>query len=481
MINAHAKLGCFGLLLAGAAFACSSGEAQRRSGAWDCHAVDVPLGRTLECTSKVESALGTSDGIAPTSGVTLDGPAYYCPLWVESGADCPPVEVYRDRWSFAQAGGGAGTSDGVSGSGAAGGSAGGATSDSTTGSGAKTAGGGGKTAKGGTSDGASGTGSASGSGDYNADEAPSGGSTGSAGGSAQPAPGSGAASGTAAGGAATKDGVNDGFFCTKEAGVRTCRLAPICTPGSHRDQMDCEPDQSSGLGSGAGTPSSGGFPGGTNDGWPGGGQTECFYPTGAPTGSMPAATFQYVLEAIQGVQSLHMRLTFSPSFVDNTYGATAVGWPKGHKFQELVGSDHAELTFFDKAGAEKLHFKMDYISQSASAPSGWASLGVRGGEGRMILGNASSILKAVTSLDRNLNERGYAAYTVDSPPTTPTYAPSPSAPSWDYRVVYEAWIDNAAFGPSGFGKVHLAYVHASPSKAGSNSLAVTPGPCPPGW
>lgn len=283
---------------------------------------------------------------------------------------------------------------------------------------------------------------------------------------------------------ATSDGTVDGFYCTHESRLRICRKVPRCDSGTHRLQMDCEPDQSSGLGSNSGPATNSGFPGGgTNDGSLEGGTTECFYPVGTGPGtSAPAATFQYVLETFVGATALHTRLTFNPTFVDNSYGATAVGWgSRTHKFRDLVGSDHAELTFQDLGGTDKLHFKLDYISASATAPSGYASLGVSGGEGRMILGNASSILKASSSLDRNLNERGYGTYLVDSPPTDGSFTAPASAPAWDYRVVYEAWIDAAAFGPSGYGKVQLSFVHASPSKASSNTLPVESGPCPPGW
>jgi hypothetical protein len=278
----------------------------------------------------------------------------------------------------------------------------------------------------------------------------------------------------------------DGFYCTKEAGKRVCKRAPTCDDDAHRVQMDCEPNASSGLGHNGPTPASGsGYPGndGSGDDAMTGCQTQCFYPSGTSggSGSMPAATFEYRLEAIEGVDQLHVRLTFSPDFVDNSYGAGAIGWPSGHKFAELVGSDHAELALFDKASVEKLHFKLDYLSKSSSAPSGYACLGVSGGEGRMLLGDASLVTKAMSSLDRNLNERGYASFLVDSPATDAGYAPPKTAPHWDFRVVYEAWIENSAFASAGFGNVELAFVHASPSKARSNTLPVTPGPCPPDW
>jgi hypothetical protein len=38
-----------------------------------------------------------------------------------------------------------------------------------------------------------------------------------------------------------------------------------------------------------------------------------------------------------------------------------------------------------------------------------------------------------------------------------------------------------AFGDSGFGQASVEFVHASPSKAGSNTIEVTTGDCPPDW
>jgi hypothetical protein len=108
-------------------------------------------------------------------------------------------------------------------------------------------------------------------------------------------------------------------------------------------------------------------------------------------------------------------------------------------------------------------------------------LGVRGGDGAMETGDAAWIVEWNTSISRNLNERGYASYTVDSPATDANYTPNPQAPEWDFRVVYEAWVDVAAFGNSGFGGATIEYVHASPAKGGDDTLYVKPGdcPCPP--
>jgi hypothetical protein len=243
---------------------------------------------------------------------------------------------------------------------------------------------------------------------------------------------------------------------------------------------------------------------------PGGGVTvidrgiQCFYGD-TPAPSIPAATIEHVVEVLNGQKAIHIRVTFNPNFVDNTYGENAIGWgddgaepapapppmgggkapkpPKakgGHTFKDLVGSDHVELKVTDGSGALALHFKLDYISEDASSACGYHNLGVTGGEGKMIVGSASSVLATSTSLDRDLNGCGYC-YTVDSPATDENYTPNPATPKWDYRVVYEAWLDPAAFGAAGFGEAIVESVHASPSKLDSNTVEVVKKPCPPDW
>lgn len=222
--------------------------------------------------------------------------------------------------------------------------------------------------------------------------------------------------------------------------------------------------------------------------------TQCFYGTTVTTTSTPSATIEQITEMLDGRKVVHLRITFDPGFVDNTYGANAVGWNaasisdagkmpkpgKGHTFNDLVGSDHVEVQMLDGAGALALHFKLDYVSADASRPCGYGTLGVSGGEGKMLVGSAASVLAVATSIDRDLNGCGYC-YTVDSPATDANYTPNPATPRWDYRVVYEVWIDAAAFGAAGPGDTLLENVHASPSKAASNTVSVKKGICPPTW
>jgi len=243
---------------------------------------------------------------------------------------------------------------------------------------------------------------------------------------------------------------------------------------------------------------------------------QCFFDKNDPLHLHPAATLEQVLECVEEGDAVHLRLTFHPGFVDNSYGANAIGWTgddgapapmmdapmmdgpmmpggkpkkpggkmkgpggKGHTFRDLVGSDHAEIIVTDGNGRVVLQFKLDYVSEDASAPSGYASLGVTDGEGKVIVGDASDVVQWMTSIDRNLNERGYGAYTTDSPATDADYMPNAATPEWDYRVVYEAWIDADLFGSAGFGGAIIEYVHASPAKAESNTIEVEPGDCPP--
>jgi hypothetical protein len=219
----------------------------------------------------------------------------------------------------------------------------------------------------------------------------------------------------------------------------------------------------------------------------------CYYDKNDPNATDPSATLEQVLECADGTDAIHLRLTFDPSFVDNTYGDNSVGWhvpmvgangklrgpsKGGHSFQDLVESDHAEMILQDAAGKNVMQFKLDYLSADPSKPSGYGCLGVLGGEGAMILGDAADVVRWSSSEDRNLNERGYASYTSVSPATDSDYTPNPDTPEWDYRVVYEAWIDIDAFGAAGFGGATIEYVHASPSKADGNTVEVKPGDCP---
>lgn len=201
----------------------------------------------------------------------------------------------------------------------------------------------------------------------------------------------------------------------------------------------------------------------------------------------PAATVEYLHETAGGQDYYRIRITFDPSFVDNTYGTSAIGWgTKGHTWKDLLGSDHAELELFDNNHVMVMQVKLDYIGVDAAQTCGYASLGVGGGDGKMLIGDPTWVLGSTSSLARNLEGCGYCTVPacggdcrVNSPSTDEKWSTNPAAPGWDYRVRYETWIDAAAFGASGFGGVNISYVHASPSKEENNTITVVPGPCPP--
>ncbi len=168
---------------------------------------------------------------------------------------------------------------------------------------------------------------------------------------------------------------------------------------------------------------------------------------------------------------LTIRTTFSKNFVDNTYGTGAIGWPSGHTFNQLVGSDNLQMALYDANNVKKMEFKLDYITASSGTPSGYKCLGVSGGEGQMILGSASDVVSVTTSLDKNLNTYNYTLLT-NSPATNSSYTPNASYPNWIYDVWYEVTVNLAPFGSAGFGRPLISSVHASPSKTGSNTELV---------
>ncbi len=187
---------------------------------------------------------------------------------------------------------------------------------------------------------------------------------------------------------------------------------------------------------------------------------------------------------------VYMVLAIDKDFVDNTYGDNAIGWPSGHDFGNLTGSDHAQFLGYDANGTLVLDIKQDYITSAPigpTTPSGYDSLGVIGGEGKVNLGSAAHIVAWATSEDYNLNNTGYCTngncaglgtdLEVDSPATDAVYSPNSTYPEWVYDVIYELKISKLAF-PNGFGSLEVPYIHASPSKLGENTIYAEPGACP---
>ena len=64
-----------------------------------------------------------------------------------------------------------------------------------------------------------------------------------------------------------------------------------------------------------------------------------------------------------GTRTVTIRTTFAKTFVDNTYGTGAIGWPKrSHTFDNLLGSDQLTLGLYDSTGVQKMNFDLDYFT-----------------------------------------------------------------------------------------------------------------------
>jgi hypothetical protein len=192
-------------------------------------------------------------------------------------------------------------------------------------------------------------------------------------------------------------------------------------------------------------------------------------------GTFNTAISAYVSWRSNGNNTTTVFTQFSKNLVDNTYGTGAIGWgTKGHKFDDLVKSDYLQLALYDSIGALKMEFQVDYIDR-ITLPPGYKTLGVSGGDGKMLIGNASDVAGVRTSLSENLNTFGYGL-TLNSPATDANYTPNAQYPNWIYDVWYEVTVRNSAF-PAGFSHPLIRLVSADPSKTGNNIEWLTPGPC----
>ncbi len=162
-------------------------------------------------------------------------------------------------------------------------------------------------------------------------------------------------------------------------------------------------------------------------------------------------------------QTMTIRSSLEKDYADNTYGATAIGWGVSRTLDSLIASDHLQWALYDASGMRKLDFKVDYFSNSLDVPSGYKSMGVEGGDGKMLIGSDSSILSSTTSINENFNTYGYVL-TQNSPATDTNYSSNPAYPKWIYDVWYEATVKLDAFGNAGFGFHDVVSAHASPDK-----------------
>jgi hypothetical protein len=231
------------------------------------------------------------------------------------------------------------------------------------------------------------------------------------------------------------------------------------------------------------------------------GSTLTYTFTAPPVTPCPAGSFSF---SFDGSGNLNIVYDQFPAPNDNSYGVNAVGWgTKGHTFGNLTGSDKAGIQLRDAGGIVRLSFNMDYMSAKTGTPSGYASLGVTGGDGSMVVGTAAGIT-VTTSLAKNLNgpdglsgggfcvalncSGGGTNLLVDSPPTVSntSYDLPAGSPygAWDFHDTYFATISAAKLAAIGFNagtwtvEPNLTVLHNSPSKpcpdaGGACNVAVT--------
>ena len=179
-----------------------------------------------------------------------------------------------------------------------------------------------------------------------------------------------------------------------------------------------------------------------------------------------------------------LALFFPKTLCDNSYGTTAIGWGsdapsgKNHNFDDLKGSDKAELTFKDRNGKAQLAIVMDYLHEYKNDPPRFRSGGVTDGDYAVSVGSASGVLAAETSMGYNYATYGesYPAHFgkgKNSPAADSDYG-NPVLADWVYEITYELQIDGsvigAGFDPSNADWFEIGVVHMSPNKLGGNKV-----------
>lgn len=191
----------------------------------------------------------------------------------------------------------------------------------------------------------------------------------------------------------------------------------------------------------------------------------------------PAGSFTFHIETNGDLTIVYDQF---PAPNDNSYGVNAVGWPGGHTFGNLTGSDKAGFQIKNPSGTVVLSFNIDYLTAQTGTPSGYASKGPFGGDGSVVVGPLTAAdLTWDTSLARNLNgfvgpnnsangsllggagfctalgcTVGGVNLLVDSPPTGDTVSDytltNPAHTGWDFHDTYYVTLKKAKLQTIGF-------------------------------
>lgn len=152
---------------------------------------------------------------------------------------------------------------------------------------------------------------------------------------------------------------------------------------------------------------------------------------------------------------------------DNSYGrGSNFGWGWfGDSLANML-NDGAEFQILDAQGNKVLDFVADYVSPSPSYPSGYGTMGVKGGGGMIYAGSSSNIVKIDTSITDNLNlKKAFYKCTQNSPTGNP---------NWENKYAYKVEISSRAWGSRGFGGVACPVVKHHSKTAGCAQHEVKP-------
>jgi hypothetical protein len=146
---------------------------------------------------------------------------------------------------------------------------------------------------------------------------------------------------------------------------------------------------------------------------------------------------------VDPTQTGDLRVTFitSEDVNDNRYqeSGNPRTWNRTHKFSDLLGSDNAEFQFTNRNGDVVLDFKIDYLAIVPTAPSGYATAGVKDydkSDGKIIVGNAASVLATSTSLSNNLNRKDAQGNLVFNTTQVTVNSPAEPNPSGSFDILW---------------------------------------------
>lgn len=190
---------------------------------------------------------------------------------------------------------------------------------------------------------------------------------------------------------------------------------------------------------------------------------------GDPGNIFPAEPGQLWTYQQSATSSLYAAIVLPKTLVDNSYGDNIVNWPKAHKYDELKGSDDAEITIKDGLGNELFSFTIDYLEEGPFRAE------VKD-EPSSVTGKITAATSQVYNMvnyypDLDPDGSGVVDLKQHSPPTinpTSYTITDPYLAGWEFAVTYEFCIDSTVM--SQYSNIGIDLMHISPNKIGRNKV-----------